>query len=129
MHSAKGRTGSVPGVQISVVGFKCVPLSDALLGFSDLPSIPNVGHHSLTFHSACLWAFGTRSAGAQRSCTGFKESPEFRLPVLHRGKLRPAVTVTNSAQAASRFNRVVKQIGFGLCLPGNRAVCHLGKVP
>lgn len=37
----EGRVGSVPGVQISVVGCKCVPLPNGMLQFSNTPSSRN----------------------------------------------------------------------------------------
>lgn len=70
----EGRVGSVPGVWISVVGCKCVPLPHGMLQFSDLPSTQNTGHNSLTLHSAFLWMFGSRSTESRNSCTGFKKN-------------------------------------------------------
>lgn len=70
----KDGVGLVPGVQISIVGCKCVPLPNGMLMFSDPPSIHNTGHNSLKFHSAFLWMFGIWSAESQNSCIRFKEN-------------------------------------------------------
>lgn len=70
----KNRTGSVPGVQISLVGCKSVPLPNGMLQSSDLPSTHNRGHNSLQFHSVFLWMFGIRSTESQNSRTEFKEN-------------------------------------------------------
>lgn len=69
----EGRISSVPGVWISTVGCKCVPLPHGMLQFSHLPSTQNTGHNSLKLHSSFLWMFGSRSTESQNSCTGFKE--------------------------------------------------------
>lgn len=43
----KGGVGSVPEVQISVGGCRCVPLPAGMPWSSDLPSTPSEGHRSL----------------------------------------------------------------------------------
>lgn len=66
----------MPGLGISVVGCKCVPLAHGMLQFSHLPSAHNTGHNLLKLHSVFLWLFGIRSTELQDNYTRFKEISE-----------------------------------------------------